>query len=124
RRVVHLRKGRNGELLVSDRARDEQAHHQQRRRDRPQDEGAGRAHFFFFPDPPPGASRGARPPAALPDSPPGDPSVTFVPGCSLSTPSVTTVSPAAIPLRTTVSSPCVTWTSTFLISTLASGLTT
>ena len=106
RRVVHLRQGRDGKLLETDRSRDQEARHQQRRRDRPQDEGAGRAHgpAFLCWRASPFPLSGARPAA---EAAPAVASATFIPGCSLSTPSVTTVSPGAIPFRIAVSSPWV-----------------
>ena len=58
--------------------------------------------------------RSARPPTTS----------TFMPGRSLSTPSMTTMSPAATPLWITVSSPSVSPTATLRDSTVWSGLTT
>src|SRR5262249_17794367 len=90
RRVVHLGKGRDGELGVRSEPHEEEPRHEQRGRDRPQDEGPGRAHFFW--------------PSRVPTS-------TFVPSWSWSCPSTTTVSrscpPAVVPeapplLRATV----------------------
>jgi hypothetical protein len=57
-------------------------------------------------------------------APAGGPVVTFAPGWRLSTPSVTTGSPAATPVRTAVSSPSVCATSTVRMSAVESGFTT
>src|SRR5262249_53314560 len=74
---------------------EQEADHQQRCRDRPEDERPRRAHRAS----------------------------TLVPCCSLSMPSVTTVSPAESPLLIAVSSPSVSRISTGRISTLRSAFT-
>src|SRR5262249_26223482 len=85
--IIHLRQCRDGQLLVGDKARQEQTHHQQAGGNRTQDERAGRTHLVL-----PGADKSLAG---------GGRASTLLPSCSLSWPSITTVSlgssPALIP---------------------------
>src|SRR5439155_13955406 len=107
RGVVDLRQRRDGELAETDGAGQQEPRHQERRRDRPQDERPGRTHVVPF--------RGPFPSALV--------TATFIPACNLSMPSVTTSSSGETPRVTAVSSPSVSRTSTFRISTVSSALT-
>ena len=88
--IVDLRQRRDRQLAVGDGSSQEQPRHQERRRDWPEDERARGVHR-----PPP---RGAAS---------SNLTATLAPGCSLSTPSVTTTSPAEIPDVIAASSPSV-----------------
>src|SRR5262249_24735527 len=108
RRIVDLRQCGDRQLLVGDEARQQQADHEERGGDRPEDEGPGQAQGAF--------AGGLRSPVFC--------AVTFEPFWSLSTPSVTTCSPAAMPLPTTARSPLCCDTCTGRIATVPSAAAT
>src|ERR1035437_3829452 len=105
-RIVHLRQRRHGQLPVGDQPGQHQPDHQQRSCNRPEYERARKTHGV--------PASGTAAVCTL----------TCDPCCSLSTPSVTTRSPAARPVAMAITSPWVAPTVTLRISTVWSGLTT
>src|SRR5208337_2022660 len=105
-RIVHLRQCRHRQLPVGDEAGQHQSDHQQRSCNRPEYERSRKTHGVL--------AGGIAAVCTL----------TCEPCCSLSTPSVTTLSPAASPLSIETTSPWVAPTVTGRISTVLSGFAT
>src|SRR5205085_597045 len=99
RRVIHIGQRRDRQQPETDNTHQQQAHHQKGGGDRPEDKRARGAHW------------------------PGARTATFMPCCSLSSPSVTTTSPCTRPCRTAAWSPSVSATTIGRISTVLSGFT-